>query len=253
MITKDQITDFAKRFKINESTIFREYLQHLFLEKLYSHPKSNRIFFKGGTAIHLIFGAPRFSEDLDFTVMLSEKDFLVCIKNVFNKLSLEGTLSFKQRKTITGKRYLMTAKADVLPYPTFINLDFSFREKVIEKEKSIVRSSYPIIFTSYIYHLSKKELLAEKIRALFTRKKGRDLYDIWYLITQETVIDFDLVKEKLKYYGIKEFNKKLLKEKISVLSQKEFVEDVKPFVPLVERERLAKFYQYTKDSILSEL
>ena len=75
MITKEQIHFLAKKKKINEATVFREYLQLLFLSKLYTKKQSENIFFKGGTALHLIYKAPRFSEDLDFTVELKEKDF----------------------------------------------------------------------------------------------------------------------------------------------------------------------------------
>ena len=78
MITQDQVETLAKKYKINATTIFREYLQILFLQKLYQKTPSQNIFFKGGTAIHLIYGAPRFSEDLDFSVALSERILFHC-------------------------------------------------------------------------------------------------------------------------------------------------------------------------------
>lgn len=120
MITKEQIATLAKKFKINETTIFREYLQVLFLSRLYSLSKSRKILFKGGTCLHLIYQAPRFSEDLDFTVELSKKDFLDFIKEVFVQLSKEGAVEFKERKTMAGKRFLLTAKPSILPYKVFL-------------------------------------------------------------------------------------------------------------------------------------
>ena len=150
MITKDQINVFAHRFKTNESTVYREYLQVLFLNKLYKNEKSAQVFFKGGTAIHFLFNAPRFSEDLDFTVSLSESEFSTLINFVFKEFVKEGEFTFKEIKTITGKRFLLTANRDVLPYATFINLDFSFREKVIEPNKSTFDTTYPVI----LLHLS---------------------------------------------------------------------------------------------------
>jgi len=68
---------------------------------------------------------------------------------------------------------LLKAKPAVLPYETFVNLDFSFREKIIFPQKSIIKTDYPILFTSYVYHLSKDEIFAEKIRALLTKRQGK--------------------------------------------------------------------------------
>jgi len=246
MITKDQIDLLVKKFKINETTIFREYLQILFLSKLYAFSGSEKIFFKGGTALHLIYKMPRFSEDLDFTVELNEKKFLSFIFKVFDSLSKEEEISFKERKTIAGKRFLLTASPSVLPYKTFVNLDFSFREKVLTPQKSIIETEYPVLFTSYVYHLSKEEIFAEKIRAIMTRKRGRDLYDLWFLINQGTQIKKELIKEKLKYYHLENVKKQEITKRIEQFSEKDFIQDVRPFVPVSERGKLADFFSYLK-------
>ena len=253
MITKEQISSFARRFKTNESTVYREYLQILFLNKLYKNKKSSQVFFKGGTAIHLLFGASRFSEDLDFTVTASEKEFLSLMNQIFKEFVKEGEFSFKERKTIAGKRLLLTANRDVLPYATFINLDFSFREKVIQPSKSTFDTEYPIIFTSFMYHLSREEICAEKIRALLTRKKGRDLFDLWFLISQGVLINNDLVKEKLNYYKIKDFTNKELLNSIKKISGKEFETDMRPFVPIGERSKLMERFEYIQAYLINKL
>ena len=49
--------------------IVREYVQHLFLTELYQLPESEKLLFKGGTALRIIFDSPRFSEDLDFSLI----------------------------------------------------------------------------------------------------------------------------------------------------------------------------------------
>jgi len=253
MITKEQIYLLAKKHKINEIIIFREYLQLFFLSELYSRKQSKDIFFKGGTALHLIYGAPRFSEDLDFTVNLKEKDFLAFIWQLFDALSKKESVKFKERKTLGGKKFLLTAVPIMLPHETFINLDFSFREKVLEPQKSIIETDYPLLFTSYIYHLSKEEIFAEKIRALLTRVKGRDLYDLWYLLTQGVRINKDLVEKKLKYYRLKNISKDKILERIEQFPQKDFILDVRPLVPITEREKLADFFYYLKDYLRKNL
>jgi len=66
---------------------------------LYSQTKSNKVFFKGGRALHLLFGASRFSEDLDFTVELKQREFSALAKKVFIQLQKEGLLEFKEKKS----------------------------------------------------------------------------------------------------------------------------------------------------------
>lgn len=252
MITKDQINSFAHKYKTNESTVYREYLQILFLNKFYKNEKSNQVFFKGGTAIHFLFKAPRFSEDLDFTVTSSEINFLSLITSVFKEFAKEGEFSFKERKTITGKRFLLTAKRDILPFATFINLDFSFREKVLQPSKSIMDTVYPIIFTSFIYHLSPEELFAEKIRALLTRQKGRDLFDLWYLMSQGIVINNHFVNEKLKYYKKTNYTNAELLNVIKKISLKKYETDIKPFIPLDERNKLKERFEYIQTYLVKK-
>ena len=185
---------------------------------------------------------------------LKEKDFLAFILKVFKDLSKEESLSFKERKTITGKRFLLTALPDVLPFKTFINLDFSFREKILEPQKSTLKmEDYPLIFTSYLYHPSKEEIFAEKIRAVMTRKKGRDLYDLWYLLALGVSLKADLVEEKLKYYNLKDINQERILKRIENFSEKEFIIDLRPLVSLPEREKLPDLLKYIKDYLKEHL
>ena len=248
MITKEQIHILSKKYKINESVILREYLQLFFLNEFYSEKESQNIFFKGGTALHLIYGSPRFSENLDFTVEMEQKTFNKFISTLFKKIEKKETITFKPKKTITGKTFLLKSKSILFSNETYINLDFSFREKILEPKKSIINTSYPILFTSYIYNLSKNEILAEKIRALLTRKitKGRDIYDMWYLLNQDANIDDKLINKKLKYYNLK-LNKNNILKKIKNFTKKDFILDLRPFVPINERDKLGELFEYIKN------
>ena len=253
MITKDQIYSLTKKNKINETVIFREYFQLLFLNEFYSQSQSKNVFFKGGTALHLIYKSPRFSEDLDFTVQINEKEFLKFIQKFLSELSKKENIAFKEKRSVAGKKFLLTIKSSGLPYQAFINLDFSFREKVLEPQKSIIETDFPIIFTSYVYHLSKEEIFAEKIRALLTRAKGRDLYDLWFLLNQGTYFKKDLVRKKLKYYHLEKITKEEILERVKRCSKKNFILDVRPFVSLNQRSKLQEFFNYVQDYLEKNL
>ena len=67
MIDAETIRRLATKSQTTTVNMAREYCQHLFLSALYQHREANRVLFKGGTALRIIYGSPRFSEDLDFS------------------------------------------------------------------------------------------------------------------------------------------------------------------------------------------
>jgi predicted nucleotidyltransferase component of viral defense system len=243
MITGDQIATYAKQFKTNESTVLREYLQLLFLNTLYTQPQSKNVFFKGGTAIHFIYHAPRFSEDLDFTVDLTKDDFRQMTDTVFSALTNQFQLIFKEQKTIAGKRFVLNSQNIKDFPPSYIHLDFSFREKVFEPQKTIITTPYPILFSSFVHHLSIHEIFSEKIRAIMTRQKGRDLYDLWFLSTKGASINNKLIQQKFDYYQMKLDHQKLI-NRIQSFPKNDFILDLRPFVTFAERGTLNKLYEY---------
>jgi len=243
MISLAQLKPFARQYKTNDATALREYLQLLFLSRLYEYSRNQQIVFKGGTAIHLIYKAPRFSEDLDFTVVMPEKEFTEVLRKTFAILESEGRISFKQRKTPAGKRFLLSAILPDSTLKSFINLDFSFREKVFEPQSSFIKSEYPVLFTSQVAHMSKNEMIAEKIRAIMHRRKGRDIYDLWYLSAQNAKLDLNLIAKKFKYYGEKFATKELI-ERVEGFAKADFINDLKPFVQIQERDKLGELFVY---------
>ena len=64
MLTKAQIQRLAQRNRIGMQIQERDYLQHLLLWLLYS--RSQDLIYKGGTALRMVYGGNRYSEDLDF-------------------------------------------------------------------------------------------------------------------------------------------------------------------------------------------
>ncbi len=243
MITEDNTKKLANLYKINESIIAREFIQITFLKELYDEKFSENIFFKGGTAIRLLYGGKRFSEDLDFTVQLDEKTFNKNIEKLFNKLENQYPFLFKEKKTITGKTYLLTATIPFLKSNVFVKLDFSMRENVINPTINTLKTDYPIIVQSFIHTLSKDELLAEKIRAIIKRDKHRDLYDLWILQELGAHIDKDLITKKLAYYK-ETFETQILFNRLNEFIKEEFIKDLRPFVQINERDKLGDLYEY---------
>jgi len=202
MLSKEQVQVFSKQLKIDSFSVYREYLQLLFLKYFYDLPKSNQIYFKGGTSIKFLYGSFRFSEDLDFSSDLKEEEIKSLIQKAIKNLSREISVSFKQEKSIadsfTGRIFQTISDFN---FPLTVRLDISLREKPIYIENNYIETIFPISPYPLVVHLAVKEILAEKIRALIIRGTGRDLFDISYLLPRTIAIDWDLINLKMSLYN----------------------------------------------------
>ncbi|MBL7159231.1 nucleotidyl transferase AbiEii/AbiGii toxin family protein [Candidatus Microgenomates bacterium] len=250
MITQGQIKDLAAYYQIDEFTIFREYLQLLFLNYLYRHKKSTKIYFKGGTAIHLLFNSSRFSEDLDFSCSYNKHQIKQIIKEVEKDLRKE-LAEIKIYTLYQGKksiRFRLKYKPSYFKYPFVIRLDFAEEEKLKKAVSSPLITKFPVFFP-IIPHLSAEEVLAEKIRALLTRGKGRDVFDLWFLLEKGVKIDNSLVVKKLKAVS-KQFSQEKLLKKIKDFPLKRLGLDLSQFLPQQQRKIIKTLKKRLIDSLL---
>src|SRR3989344_2410913 len=71
--------------------LLREYLQYKILEIIFRSKYANKFSFLGGTALRIIYGNTRFSEDLDFdNFNLRDSEFEALSETVRAGLSAEG-------------------------------------------------------------------------------------------------------------------------------------------------------------------
>ncbi|MBC8527319.1 MAG: nucleotidyl transferase AbiEii/AbiGii toxin family protein [Candidatus Cloacimonetes bacterium] len=256
MITNDQIQELSKKIGIDQETILREYLQILFLKNIYTEKESGKIFFKGGTAIHLLLGASRFSMDLDFTSLIFSSSLDGLMNRIIKRMNLEaGEIVLKSSKKKINHSYskILSYYTEARKYPLNISIDFSLREKPVKKiKKTILKTDYPIGGLPIVTHLDWQEILAEKIRAILVREKGRDLYDLYYLILKNIQVDWEIVEEKLKIYPKlkKKFNIGALFSRIEKFENRELKKDLAQFLPESERGALLPIL---KDELIKEL
>jgi len=186
MITKDQIKNLSGIFQIDEFSIFREYLQLTFLSYLYQEKEASKIVFKGGTALRLLFGSPRFSEDLDFSTNYNDLEIIKLLKKIEEKINkeLSGLTIKSLHKGKKGIRFRITYRQDDFKYPFSIRLDFHRQKSILNTQISTLTTQFPIMIFSQIFHLSGEGILIEKFEALNSRKKGRDIFDIWFLLSK---------------------------------------------------------------------
>jgi len=251
MLSKEQAGNFAKELKIDLFSVYREYLQLLFLKYLYRLERSNQIYFKGETAIRFLYESFRFSEDLDFTSNLEEDETEALIQKAIKNLSREVEVQFKKEKTIansfTGRVFQNVSD---FSFPLTVRIDISLKEKPIYLESNYIETTFPIIPYPLVMHLTAKEILAEKIRAFIIRGKGRDIFDIWFLLSKKIRINWDLVNLKMAYYKRKtnleeayykrKTNLEEIINTISAIPLQEIQKDLTRFLPPGQRPMIKK-------------
>ena len=182
MLANDTIIQLAAKLQTSEENIRREYFQHLFLSRFYKQKNADGVYFKGGTALHLIYGNPRFSEDLDFDTNIrsieSIEDMVLATLGSFEQEGIDANLH--EAKTTSGG-YLSVVKfrADGRMIP--LQLEISLREgKRKEGSAAVVSSEF---FPTYnLVQLAHELLMEGKLHALLERHKPRDYYDFYYLL-----------------------------------------------------------------------
>ena len=258
MLTLEQIQQqYPENLRVFKRGLLREYLQYKILEIIFASEYVGRISFLGGTALRLIYGNLRFSEDLDFDNFgITEQEFKNLSEKIKIGLELQG---LKAEMKVAGKNaYRCNIR---LPEILFANKLSAYQEeKILIQVDSFAHN--------FRYKPDKKNLnkfgmflevfvtptdilLSQKIYASLGRKraKGRDFYDIVFLLAF-TKPNYEYLKEKV---GID--NPKELKEKFLLLDGgfdfEELARDVEPFLfSPSDSKRVKLFIDYIKQAEL---
>ena len=225
--------EYLKSFKKN---LMREYLQYKILEIIFDSEFAGNLSFMGGTAIHIIYGNKRFSEELDFDDLgLTKRCFEDLVKLIKKRLELEGY-------TIETKNVFRGAFRSYLRVPDILfdnGLSRHKEEKMLiqidAEPQGIHYAPDKVIINKFgvflrINVVPRDILLAQKIHAIFRRKRamGRDFYDAVFLFGM-TKPNLDYLRLKLNIKDTADLKRKLLM-KCKNLDFKQLGKDVEPFL-----------------------
>jgi predicted nucleotidyltransferase component of viral defense system len=243
----------------------REYLQSYILSIFQDQGGFRYYCFVGGTALRILYGLPRFSEDLDFS-LAREPDFsfseiLKKVETRLNASGYEAGIRYKENRALRSalikferllydvglsplksQKFSIKMEADMNPPPGAVN------------ETKIVNEFFPLAILTYDIPC----LFAGKIHALLSRPyvKGRDYYDLaWYLSRYKGISpNTDFLNNALRQTGwdkdfpTKKNWKDLLKKVVRTADWKQVEKDVLPFL-----ERPGDMNIFTKENVLSLL
>jgi len=202
MIDQSLIKTIAKKQQTTEVNSRREYVQHLFLNYFYQQPSTNKIFFKGGTALRLVYGSPRFSEDLDFSSPLADINLIErAALEVLREIEKEGIKTEIVESKSTSGGYLGIFSFKLAEVIVALQLEISSRDRRVKGEVVTVAGDFIPAYTIVVLPL--EQLVGQKIRALQERQKPRDWYDLYFIlranllpVSQRAVLNQLLLKLK---------------------------------------------------------
>jgi predicted nucleotidyltransferase component of viral defense system len=243
---------------VNDAQVEQDLIISRALVAIFQNPVlAERLAFRGGTALHkLYFDIPRrYSEDIDLVQIISAP-----IGQVIDALQgeLNGFLGVPRRKQ-TEQSVTLTYRIESEGPPVVqmrlkieINTREHFTVEGYQKQPFAIQSRW-FKGNCEITTFTLEELLATKLRALYQRRKGRDLFDLWLGIT-EGKADAERIVHIFKHYMENEGQivdsmnyEKNLQEK---MKHRGFLTDLKPLLPANAAYNVQEAYNFVKAEII---
>ena len=203
-LLKNYFPPFLREKQDMRKYMIKEYLQLLILDYLATTPYIKKIVLTGSTNLRLVKGIDRFSEDLDFDCKdLSDDEFMKMTDNVILFLQRYG---FRVEARDKPNDKLKAFRRNIYFPELLFELGLSgYREErfLIKIESQDQEVSYEKKLSTikgcgfyFKFTVPADEVLcAMKISALLSRQKGRDFYDVMFLMNQ-TKPSFSFLTEK---------------------------------------------------------
>ncbi len=262
-----KMLDAYRNVPLSEDQKIREILQQCALLGLARQNFFEHAAFYGGTALRILYGLDRFSEDLDFSLLAPEKRFhiepyLEGLETELNAFGFDVSISIKEKKTQTAivSAFLKTNTMNLL-----LAIQGHYQRKDLYPEAKIrikmeVDTDPPTgftlatkaVFTPVPFNVvtfDKSDLFAGKVHAALFRQwkqrvKGRDWYDLLWFLKDNTPLNLHHLSQRMLQLGNleagQELNptsfKALCEKRINEIDWERAKEDVAPFI--VQKEQL---------------
>ncbi len=175
------------------------------LVAMYETPElAERLAFRGATALYKLHLLPaaRYSEDIDLVQITPEPIgfTLTLLREALDPWLGEPRRLFKEGRVSLNYRF---ESEDTPPIRLRLKIEINTREHFTEL--GVVHLPLKIEnpwFSSEadVTTFSLPELLGTKLRALYQRKKGRDLFDLWFALEQRRDLDVDALLRSFHRY-----------------------------------------------------
>lgn len=171
----------AGELKIDITQVVREHWEILFLKQLLESAYGKDLVFKGGTALRLAYGSPRFSEDLDFALLHDSlhgrfKSLVESIAGAYPEASVTDAAA--KRWTYLGE---IKVTEGYLSHPFRVKIEIS-RRRVDGYGYRLMLITSPTTPLQVLGNVATLEqLYRDKLSCLEGRSAPKDLFDAWYV------------------------------------------------------------------------
>jgi predicted nucleotidyltransferase component of viral defense system len=240
-----------------EKHMLKEYIQLTILDYLSATPFIRKLCFIGGTNLRLVKGIDRFSEDLDFDCKnMSGEEFSQMSSNVIRYLEQNGYKAELRNK----ENPKLTAFRSNIYFPQLL---FELKLSGHKEERVLIKieaQDQGVDYTPTVVNIkgcgyyfpipvpSDSVMCSMKIKALLDRAKGRDFYDVMFLLGQ-TSPDYDFLLKR-KGIGSSEELKKVI---LRILERSDLTIKMKDFEHLLFNKnnsiRILRFKEYFMEVI----
>lgn len=262
MIPKRYITEWTDYVPWGEPRqVEQDLIIARILLELYSDPLLRKaLAFRGGTALNkIIFNPPsRYSEDIDLVQILPEG-----IGPTINRIQeiLEPWLGKPKNKdfsAICSVLYYKTMSED--GFPIRVKIEINTREHLCImgfKEYQFASTSSWASGNTLITSYAIEELLGTKMRALYQRRKGRDLYDLYIALTTLPNLDIKSLLHCFHEYTRNQSQrisrKNFLTNMDLKLKSESFLKDITPLLPYNRAFDPIAAYRIVQEQLIEKL
>lgn len=260
-VLEQMVNNYHPKNTEEKRNAIKEVMQEIVLCALSKAGFFNEAAFYGGTALRIFYHLDRFSEDLDFSLLIKDKDFDLSIyfpklKEIVKSFGLNVEIEIKE-KTKDSNIQSAFLKGDTIEhfllfYPDDLIQGINKNEKVKIKFEidtmpqgcATYEIKYRLLPMPYSIKLyDEASLFSGKIHAIICRSwksrvKGRDLYDYVFYLSRNTQFNLPHLQEKLIDSQYIDANviiscddiRKMLIERFNEIDFEQAKEDVKPFI-----------------------
>ncbi len=247
-IYDQMVAAYAQRRGTATPNVEQEVMQHIALSGLHRGGFFQYAAFYGGTCLRLFHNLPRYSEDMDFSLIEKRDDihiesYFPAIMEEFRLAGHEVSIVKKEKKNF-GRVESAFLKDNTEAY------DISFQTKKSVRVKIELDTNPPLAFNTEQLLLQQPysfmtrcftlpDLYAGKMHALVYRSwqrrvKGRDWYDFEWYVRWNVPLDFSHLQERIHEFNGETVNResfmRQLREKLASTDINRVKEDVIGFV-----------------------
>jgi predicted nucleotidyltransferase component of viral defense system len=221
---------------------------------------SDNLVFRGGTALHKLYlqPQPRYSEDIDL-VQKKAGPIRDVIEHLRQSLAYLGEPTVKQKANNNTLVFRFNSES-VTPVSLRLKIEINCREHFsvlgyTTREFSVNTGWFKGSCNISTYHL--EEMIGTKIRALYQRRKGRDLYDLYKALTMSNLNIEQVItcyREYMKFVVDNPPTQKQYLQNMELkIKDREFLDDTVSLLRVSEKYDFEKAYELIKTNILEKI